>query len=243
MTERILSIDGDETTLAESLAETDAGPGLSATEHAEAVARCCERQKYWDRTYQGLLQDAQACARAMSLSPRLNAPDAWEKTVAKSLEDYRSGRALMDQLGADRLLDAPTAGMLLAIRRSLIEETGAESASELVLIDLAVIAQANAMRIQTMIGNAALIIESEMFGQQSMGAKWKNTHGGRNETIQGLAVEDHVRALTDRLMPLVEKFHRLAREHIEAIDQLRQKPAVRVERAEAINLVLVARIP
>jgi hypothetical protein len=242
MTERNLSIDGDETTLAEVLVDGDAGPVPSATEHAEAVARCRERQKYWDRTYQGLLQDAQACARAMSLSPQLDAPEAWEKTVAKSLEDYRSGRALMDQLGADRLLDAPTAGMLLAIRRGLIEETGAETASEMMLIDLAVIAHANAMRIQAMIGNAALIIESEMFAQQSMRAKWKSSHGGRHETIQGLAVEDHLRVIRDRLMPLVEKFHRLAREHIEAIGHIRQKPAVRVERAEAVNLVLVARI-
>jgi hypothetical protein len=242
MTERILSIDGDEAALPESLAEFDTGPGLSATEHAEAVARCRERQKYWDRTYQRLLQDAQACARAMSFSPQLDAPEAWEKTVAKSLEDYRSGRALMDQLGADRLLDAPTAGTLLAIRRGLIEETGAETASEMMLIDLAVIAYADAMRIQTMIGNTALIIDSEMFAQQSMRAKWKSTHGGRHDTIQGLVVEDHLRALRDRLMPLVEKFHRLAREHIETIDRIRQKPAVRVERAEAINLVLATRI-
>jgi hypothetical protein len=237
MTERNLSIDGEET----ALADAEAGPAPSATEHAEVVARCRERQKYRDRTYQGLLQDAQACARAMSLSPQLDAPETWEKTVAKSLEDYRSGRALMDQLGADRLLDAPTAGTLLAIRRGLIEETGAETASEMALIDLAVIAHANAMRIQTMIGNSALIIESELFAQQSMRAKWKSTHGGRYETIQGLAVEDHLRVLRDRLMPLVEKFHRLAREHIEAFYRLRQKPAVRVERAKAINLVLVAR--
>jgi hypothetical protein len=141
------------------------------------------------------------------------------------------------------LLDAPTAGLLLAIRRGLIEETGAETASEMALIDLAVIAHANAMRIQTMIGNSALIIESELFAQQSMRAKWKSTHGGRYETIQGLAVEDHLRVLRDRLMPLVEKFHRLAREHIKAFYRLRQKPAVRVEQAKAINLVLVARWP
>jgi hypothetical protein len=237
MTDRNVLIDDNETCAAES----GAGPILSAAEDAELMARCRAQQTYWDRTYRRLLRDAQTCARAMSFPPQLDAPEAWEKTVAKSLEDYRSGRALMDQLGADRLLDAPTAGLLLAIRRGLIEETGAETASEMALIDLAVIAHANAMRIQTMIGNAALIIESDLFGQQSMRAKWKSTHGGRYETIQGLAVEDHLRLFRDRLMPLVEKFHRLAREHIEAIDRLRQKPAVRVERAEAINLVLVAR--
>ena len=233
MTNQNVSIYDNET----SAVETDAGPTLSAADRAELIARCREHQAYWDRTYQRLLRDAQACANAMS---SFHAPEAWEKTVTKSLEDYRSGRALMDQLGADRLLDASTAGLLLAIRRGLIEETGAETAGEMVLIDLAVIAHANAMRIQTMIGNSALIIESELFAQQSMRAKWKSTHGGRYQTIQGLAVEDHLRGLRDGLMPLVEKFHRLAREHIEAIYRLRQKPAVHVERAEALNLVLVA---
>lgn len=233
MANQNVSIDDNET----SAVETDAGSTLSAAERAELMARCREHQAYWDRTYQRLLRDAQACAHAMS---SFHAPEAWEKTVAKSLEDYRSGRALMDQLGADRW-DAPTAGLLLAIRRGLIEETGAETAGEMALIDLAVIAHANAMRIQTMIGNSALIIESELFAQQSMRAKWKSTHGGRYQTIEGLAVEDHLRVLRDRLMPLVEKFHRLAREHIEAIYRLRQKPAVPVERAEALNLVLVAR--
>jgi hypothetical protein len=90
----------------------------------------------------------------------------------------------MDQLGADRLIDAPTAGMLLAIRRGLIEETNATSASELVLIDMAVLAYANAMRLQSMIGNTALLIETEMFGQPTLRAKWKKQYGGRPEDIQ-----------------------------------------------------------
>jgi hypothetical protein len=109
----------------------------------------------------------------MCYSPQLDSPEVWEATVTKALADYRSGRALMDQLGADRLLDAPTAGMLLAIRRGLIEETNATSAGELVLIDMAVIAYTNAMRLQSMVGNTALIIETEMFGQPSLRAKWK----------------------------------------------------------------------
>jgi hypothetical protein len=51
---------------------------------------------------------------------------------------------------------------------------------------------------QTMIGNLALTIESELFAQQSMRTKWKSTHGGRYQTIQGLAVEDHLRGLIKR---------------------------------------------
>jgi hypothetical protein len=216
---------------------------LTEAERAELEefeARQRELEEARDQVYQHLLLDAQACARSMYFSPQLDSPEKWEATVAKALEDYRSGRALMDKLGADRLLDAPMAGMLLAIRRGLIEETNASSASELVLIDMAVIDFANAMRIQSMIGNTALLIESEMFGQRTLRAKWKKEYGGRPEDIQGLAVEEHVARLRDKLLPLAERSQRLAREHIEAIGRMSRQPAMAVERAEAVNIVLIS---
>ena len=58
----------------------------------------------------------------------------------------------MDHLGADRLIDPPLTGMLLAIRRGLIEEMNAASMADYVLIDMAVIAFTNAMRVQSMLG-------------------------------------------------------------------------------------------
>ena len=130
--------------------------------------------------------------------------------------------------------------MLLAIRRGLIEETTATTASELVLIDMAVIAYANAMRLQSMIGNTALLIETEMFGQPTLRAKWKKQYGGRPEDIQGLAVEEHVARRRDKLLPLVERSHRVARESIEAISRIRLAPSIAVERAEAVSIRLVA---
>src|SRR5271168_1912348 len=129
----------------------------------------------------------------------------------KAAEDYRSGIGLIDQFGASGLLDPAMVGMLIAIRRGLFEETNASSARELALIDMAVVAYANAMRLQSMIGNTALIIESEMFGQPTLRAKRKNEYGGRPEDIQGLAVEEHVARLRDQLLPLVERAHRTAR--------------------------------
>src|SRR5271154_5284100 len=56
----------------------------------------------------------------------------------------------------------------------------------------------------------------------------------------GLAVEEHIARLRDQLLPLVERAHRTARESIEAIRRTRQVPAMRVERAEAVNIRLVA---
>src|SRR5437016_3398282 len=105
---------------------------------------------------------------------------------------------------------------------------------------MAVIAYANAMRCQSMIGNTALVLEAEMFGQPSLRAKWKKKHGARPEDINGLAVEEHVARLRDKLLPLVEKSHRIARECIEAISRLRQAPSASVKRSEAIGIAPVA---
>jgi hypothetical protein len=41
-------------------------------------------------------------------------------------------------------------------------------------------------------------------------------------------------------MPLVERFNRMGREGLEALGRMRQAPSLAVERAEAINVVLIA---
>ena len=143
-------------------------------------------------------------------SPLLGKPEEWDEIVGRSLDDYRSGRSLMDHLGADRLIDPALTGMLLAIRSGLIEETNATTMTDFVLVDMVVTAFANAIPIQSMVGNTALILESEMFGQPTLRARWRKQYGYRPEDVRGLAVEEHLARLRDSLLPLAERFHRMA---------------------------------
>ena len=226
----------------DTLGQPSAGPPpvLTAAERTEIEARHGEDRERRDRVYDQLLLDAQACGRAMQYSPRLDNLVEWHGAVSKSLEDYRSGRSLMDHLGAARLLDPATTGMLLAIRRGLIEENNATSIAQYVLIDMAVIAIANAMRLQSIVGNTSLIIEGELFGQPTLRAKWENVNSGRPPEIKGLAVDEHVAKLRDSIMPLVERFHRMGRESIDALIRMRLAPAMSVERAAPVTIVLSA---
>ena len=130
--------------------------------------------------------------------------------------------------------------MLLAIRRGLIEEMNAASMADYVLIDTAVIAFANAMRVQSIIGNTSLVIESEMFGQPTLRARWKKEYGGRPEDIRGIAAEEHVIRLRELLLPLAKQFHQMDSEAIESLRRQRQMPAVEVERAAPREILLVA---
>jgi hypothetical protein len=177
-------------------------------------------------------------AEPMQYSPRIDNPAEWDIAVSRSLEDYRSGRLLMDHLGAIRLIEPATTGMLLAIRRGLIEETNATSIAEYMLVDMAVTAFASSMRLESIVSNTSLIIEGELFGQPTLRAKWQKAHDGRPAEIKGLAVEEHVAFLRDRLLPLAERFHRMGRESIDALARMRQVPALSVERAGAITIVL-----
>jgi hypothetical protein len=215
-------------------------PEMSAAERAEIEAQLCEGRDRSNHLYQELLLNAQACAWHNPL-PTTESMDTWESTISEALEDFRSGRSLMAQLGADRLLHPRTAATFLAMRRGLIEEFSAASVSELTLVDAAVLASANAARIEAIIGNTTLLIESEMFGQQAMRAKWKKTHGSSNERINGLAVDEHIAMLRDRLMPLAERFHRMARESLEALSRMREAASLSVERAEAVQILLIPR--
>jgi hypothetical protein len=215
---------------------------FTSAERAEAGERHRKHMAYWDGVYRQLGLDAQACARSMSYSPALGGSrerDKFEEIVSISLDDYRTGRSLMAHLGADRLIDPATTGMLLGIRRGLLAETHAATIGEYVLVDMVVVAFANQMRLQSIVGNTALCIESEMFGQPSLRAKWQKQYGGRPEETRGFAVEEHMQQLIEQIMPLVERFNRMGREGLEALGRARQAPSLAVERAEGISVVLV----
>jgi hypothetical protein len=147
----------------------------------------------------------------------------------------------MAHLGADRLIDPALTGMLLGMRRGLIEEVNAVSMSDYVLIDMVVIAFANAMRIQSMVGNTRSYPGIRDVLPADAARALEEGLGYRPEDIRGLAVDDHVARLRDNLLPLAERFHRMAEAGIEALRRQRREPSVEVERAAPVSLRIVRR--
>jgi hypothetical protein len=197
-----------------------------------------QEQERLDRIYRQLLSQARATCRQILLVGQLDSSEEWDALVLKGSADFRSGKALMDQLGADALIDAQTAGVLLAMRVNLIEDTKATSTADYMVIDMAVIAQANAIRVQRTINNMALLIEAEMFGQESLHRKWRREHGRWHERIDGLVLEDYLVRLRDDMLPLVERFQRMAQRHIEVLTRKRNEPALHLERLELLTITL-----
>jgi hypothetical protein len=101
---------------------------------------------------------------------------------------------------------------------------------------VAVIAFANQMRLQSIVGNTALMLESELFGQPTLRARWKKQYGGRPEDIRGLAADEHVERLRERVMPLIEKCNRMSGEAVDALMRQREVPSARVERSRPLEI-------
>jgi hypothetical protein len=102
---------------------------------------------------------------------------AWVATCERARQDYDAGRFLIERLGAERFLDPPLMATLWGLRQQLLEELGATTRAECMLIDMAVLGYYNALRVQGWIGNLALHLEHEFFAREAPSAKFKREYG------------------------------------------------------------------
>ena len=97
--------------------------------------------------------------RAMQCWSGIGTVEAWQAACEAAPKRYESGRFLFECLGIQRVLDPKLMATLWQLRKGLIAEYGAESPGMTMAIDLAVMAYANALRVQGWIGDLGLSIE------------------------------------------------------------------------------------
>src|SRR6266511_5594969 len=130
------------------------GADLKAEFHA---ARQADR---WH--YNQLRRNARAVMRAFQGWGHIRSVEEWQDACDDASKRYRSGRFIIERLGAERFLDPQLMATLWQLRQGLMEEYGAESPTVTMLVDVAVMAYANALRMQGWIGDLALTIEQEL---------------------------------------------------------------------------------
>jgi hypothetical protein len=104
------------------------------------------------------------------------------------------------------------------------------------LVDRAVAAYEDFIRIEGWIGNAALLIEHEFFGVQGPSAHFQDRYGREGRTIRSLTVEQHIERLRDDLLPLAERCGRAMREALGALEEFRAAPSPAVERSRPVKI-------
>jgi hypothetical protein len=179
--------------------------------------------------------NARAVMRAMQGWGQIRSVEEWQAACEDAGERYQSGRFLLERLGAERFLDPQLMATLWQLRQGLIEEHGAESPAMTMVIDLAVMTYANALRVQGWIGDLSLVIEHELFGEDSLKVKLRQQYGVQ---FDGFAVEDHLRRLGDQLLHAFERANRQLLQNLQALQRPRpgSVPMVAIGRAGHVNV-------
>jgi hypothetical protein len=180
---------------------------------AEAEERDRQRQLEWASTVRAIEDNSMAVFRAMGRF-RDESEQAQVERVLASNED---GRFLIDRLGAEMVRDQDLAVVLLDLRRRLRAEY-AGSPAAVMLIDRAVSAYHDFIRVSSWAGNLAIHIEHEFFGRDGPSAEFRDRYGREGKAVRGLTVEQHLHHLRESLLPLAERCGRVMREAL--VDRL-----------------------
>lgn len=216
---------------------TDTDGGIDESRRS-AVFKVEYEQRIAERR-QRITRDTQAVFRAMDGWSRVETMEAWHETVDKAAADLETGGFFIDRLGSERYLDPELMAALLVLRRKLIDEYGAESAADLMLIDVAVLAYHHTLRINGWIGNLQGEIESEVFGTDGMHVV---VDGKRRSTwdvkVKGLRVVELLDRLGEQILPLLDRSNRMMIRNLKALESRRQppSPSVTIGQAGQVNV-------
>jgi hypothetical protein len=152
-----------------------------------------------------------------------------QEQVERVLTNFEEGRFLIDRMGAESTVDPDLAVVLLDLRRRLREEYGTDPAA-VMLIDRAVSAYQDFIRVNGWIGNLSIQIEREFFGSDGPRAEF------RGRSIRGLTVEQHLAHLREGLLPLAERCGRVMREALAALEVLDAAPSRAVEQSRPLRI-------
>jgi hypothetical protein len=166
---------------------------------------------------------------------QIRSAEEWQAACEDAAKRYQSGRFLLERLGAERFLDPQLMATLWQLRQGLMEEYGAASPAMMMVIDLTVMAYANALRVQGWFGDLSLTVEQELFGEDALKVKLRQQYGAQ---FDGFAVEEALRRLREQLLPVFERVNRQLLQNLQALRQGRPGavPTVAIGRAGQVNV-------
>jgi hypothetical protein len=166
---------------------------------------------------------------------QIHSVEEWQATCEDAAKRYRSGRFLLERLGAERFLDPQLMATLWQLRQGLLEEYGAASPTVTMFVDLALMAYANALRVQGRMGDLALVIVHELFAEDSLKVKLRQQYGPH---FDGFTVEEQLRRLREQLLPLFERVNRQLLQNLQGLQRGHpaSSPMVAIGQARNVNV-------
>src|SRR5262249_54566175 len=149
--------------------------------------------------FQRLKDEAHALFGMVDGRPGITSPRKWAELLDRAGDEIGNGRFIVRDLGAERYLDALTVAGLITLRQNRIAEIESPTTADIMMIDTAVVAYYNMIRVQGWIGNAALVFESELFG----GKPLNELHG----EITGDRLREQLERLAEVMLPIQDRCH------------------------------------
>lgn len=174
-----------------------------AVPEPEALAEEHERRVRDEKNaqFKRLKDEARAIFGQVRGLPGVRSPMKWAAMLEKAGDEIGNGRFIVRQLGAERYLDPETVAVLITLRQNLLADMKQASAADIMMVDAAVIAYFNMLRVQGWIGNLSLVVERGLFGQAPL------TEIHAEQTAKDL--EEHLRRLSETMLPLQDRAHKM----------------------------------
>jgi hypothetical protein len=189
-----------------------------------------------------LLGDARASYPAMADWGEVAGPEHWQETVRRADAGFEDGSFLLERLGADRHRDPSLAAVVLALRRRLIEEQGATTATDLMLIDSAVLSHYHQLRVNGWIGDLGRLFDAEFFQLFAASAQLRGPFD--SDAARPFRGEDVAQRIAEQLMPLLDRSNRMMLRNLKALRDRRQgpPPSVSIGAAGQVNVAGVQQV-
>lgn len=162
-----------------------------------------------------LQHEAQSIFRTVKGLPGLSTQQKWNDLLVTTGNDIESGMFLLERLGAKRYLDPELMAALTLLRRQLLSDIQNPTASDKMLVDSAIIAYRQMLRLQGWMDSICLIVERDLFGQ----APLNEIHG----LTVGDKLEDQIRNIENQILPLLHRSQKMLMSALNQLNKNRSK--------------------
>ena len=176
-------------------------------------------------------KNANVLKRTFPEFTKLKTQGDWERAYELAEDSFLSGQFLINNLGADRYVEPNIAVTLIVLRQKLIQDMQLDSAAEYMMMDVALTANYNFIKAQRMFGDLAVLIEKELFQEDSLSLNLKADGSLDLNTFKVDAMLDRA---SDSLMVLIDKSSKLMIVSLKALRDY--KSGALSIRAEQINI-------
>ncbi len=218
----------------------ETAPTTTDTDAAISAAELQATYEAWwaGRKAQGLARqrNSRRLWAAMAGWGAVKTEEDWARIQDEAAEDWASGRALLEMLGAERYLAPERAALLLHLWRHFLAAYDVDGPAEFLTVAMALVAFNQLTRVNELVGNLENRLEDEFFATEGLREQHERRYG-RGTRAGALAVEETVRRLGQDLLPLLDRCNRMVIRNLQLLRELKSTPlALTVENYGQVNV-------